>query len=274
MKEEKSKKGLLSYHYKVSFEEYLVADRSKKLVSLIKFIHLKLEKWKYLLEKCNVVGCWNMMCDECSVQRLCWISKKLWSLCWLSGQSWSGHLIMKWKRKVTWFKQKSVERLLSWILSKEKFMPHDIKSIYIIFRWTRIQTPWNWSLSALEWPTTFPLFLPLIDWWDHLESWRKMLHFDHRRGLLLFIFVGSGHSRRFIPIAGNFKNVLPIYISHVLFVQNSEWCQIFFPPLSRVFSSGNGCCWLFVEEKQKTIAFGNNIIAFVTSTMREKVMGG
>ena len=153
-----------------------------------------------------------MMCDECSVQRLCWISKKLWSLCWLSGQSWSGHLIMKWKRKVTWFKQKSVERLLSWILSKEKFMPHDIKSIYIIFRWTRIQTPWNWSFSALEWPTTFPLFLPLIDWWDHLESWRKMLHFDHRRGLLLFIFVGSGHSRRFIPIPGNFKNVLLTFL--------------------------------------------------------------
>ena len=122
------------------------------------------------LEKRIVVGCWNMMCDECSVQRLCWISKKLWSLCWLSGQSWSGHLIMKWKRKVTWFKQKSVERLLSWILSKEKFMPHDIKSIYILFRWTRIQTPWNWSFSALEWPTTFPLFLPLIDWWDHFRK--------------------------------------------------------------------------------------------------------
>ena len=68
-----------------------------------------------------------------------------------------------------------------------------------------------------------------------------------------------------------FTNISTFNIS--VFVQNSEWCQIFFPPLSRVFSSGNGCCWLFVEEKQKTIAFGNNIIAFVTSTMREKVMG-
>ena len=44
VKEEKSKKGLLSYHYKVSFEEYLVADRSKKHVSMIKSISLKLEK--------------------------------------------------------------------------------------------------------------------------------------------------------------------------------------------------------------------------------------
>ena len=34
--------------------------------------------------------------------------------------------------------------------------------------------------------------------------------------------------------------------------------------------------WLLLivcREKTKTIAFGNNIIAFVTSTMREKVMG-
>ena len=34
--------------------------------------------------------------------------------------------------------------------------------------------------------------------------------------------------------------------------------------------------WLLLNvcrEKTKTIAFGNNIIAFVTSTMREKVMG-
>ena len=38
VKEEKSKKGLLSYHYKVSFEEYLVADRGKKHISLIKSI--------------------------------------------------------------------------------------------------------------------------------------------------------------------------------------------------------------------------------------------
>ena len=65
---------------------------------------------------------------------------------------------------------KESRELLSWISSKEKFMPHDIKSIYIIFRWTRIQTPWNWSFSALEWPTTFPLFLPLIDWWDHFRK--------------------------------------------------------------------------------------------------------
>ena len=58
MKEEKSKKGLLSYHYKVSFEEYLVADRSKKHISLIKSIlYLKFKKSKY----CVVVETWCVM---------------------------------------------------------------------------------------------------------------------------------------------------------------------------------------------------------------------
>ena len=213
-----------------------------------------------------------MMCDEFSVQRLCWISKKLWSLCWLSGHSWSGHLIMKWKRKVTWFKQKSVESCSLEFCQRRSLCR-------MINQFTSFSDEQLFKLRGIDsFPPTkitfyISTFLPLIDWWDHLESWRKMLHFDHGRGLLLFIFVDPGHTRRFIPIPGNISKC---FTDRHLCIYTTVNDQIFFPPLSplsRVFCSGNGCCWLFVEEKQKTIAFGNNIIAFVTSTMREKVMG-
>ena len=164
-----------------------------------------------LLEKRIVVGCWNMMCDESSVQRLCWISKKLWSLCWLSGQSWSGHLIMKWKRKVAWFKQKSVESCSLEFCQRKSLCR-------MINQFTSFSDEQLFKLRGIDSfpPTKITLyistFLPLIDWWDHLESWRKMLHFDHR-GLLRWVFVDSGRTRRFIPISGNILKMFYNYTS-------------------------------------------------------------
>ena len=98
-----------------------------------------------------------------------------------------------------------------------------------------------------------------------------MLHFDHR-GLLLFIFVDPGHTRRFIPIPGNNSKCftdLCIYttVNDIRYFfrhsRHSPGCS----------APGMVAADCLSRKNKKTIAFGNNIIAFVTSTMREKVMG-
>ena len=146
------------------------------------------------------------MCDECSVQRLCWISKKLWSLCWLSGQSWSGHLIMKWKRKVTCFKQKKVESC-SLEFRQRKSLCRMIKHLQ------QFQMKDEQLFKLDEMDSFAPTRItPNIDWWDTLESWRKMIRVYHR-GLLLLVFIDSGRTRRFIPIQGNILKMFYNYTS-------------------------------------------------------------
>ena len=116
---------------------------------------------------------------------------------------------------------KESRELLSWISSKEKFMP-DNKTFTTISdeTWAIIQTRWNGFVCASEDQAQ----QPNIDWWDHLESWRKMIRVYHR-GLLLLVFIDSGHSRRFIPIPGNILKMF--YVLHISWYLFDDWYQIF-----------------------------------------------
>ena len=120
MKEKKSKKGLLSYHYKVSFEEYLVADRSKKHISLIKSIlsllNSKSRNTVLLLKH----GVWWVF----SSKTLLDFKETLITLLVVRPKlEWASNYEMKEEGHL--LQTKESRELLSWISSKEKFTPHN-----------------------------------------------------------------------------------------------------------------------------------------------------
>ena len=146
VKEEKSKKGLLSYHYKVSFEEYLVADRSKKHISLIKSIlsllNSKSRNTVLLLKH----GVWWVF----SSKTLLDFKETLITLLVVRPKlEWASNYEMKEEGHL--LQTKESRELLSWISSKEKFMPHD-KTFTTISdeRWAIIQTRWNGFVCSSE----------------------------------------------------------------------------------------------------------------------------